>query len=55
MNPGGERSISEKKKSRFVLEEEDIRIIGKHEPTLEERKEADDVFAKILKNRKPKK
>ncbi len=55
MIPGGERSISERKKSRFVLDEEDIRIIGKHEPTLEDRKEADDVFDKILKNRRPKK
>jgi len=55
MIPGDERSISERKKSRFVLEEEDIRIIGKHEPTLEESKEADDVFDKILINRKQKK
>jgi hypothetical protein len=36
------------------MEEGDIEIIGKHEPTREELKEADEVFDKILKDRKPK-
>jgi hypothetical protein len=49
------RFISDKKKSRFILEEEEIRIIGEHKPTAEEIKEADEVFDKILKSRKPKK
>jgi hypothetical protein len=37
------------------LEEEDIKIIGRHEPTDVELKESEEVFNKILKNRKLKK
>ncbi len=47
--------MEEKKKSRFVIEEGDIKITGKHKPTEEERKEADEVFDKILKDKKSKK
>ena len=47
--------MEEKKKSRFVIEEGDVEIAGKHRPTDSEKKEADEVFDKILKDRKPKK
>ncbi|WP_158308859.1 hypothetical protein [Methanocella arvoryzae] len=47
--------MEEKKKSRFIIEEGDVKIAGKHQPTEEEKKEAVEVFGKILKNRKPKK
>lgn len=47
--------MEEKKKSKFVIEEGDVKVAGKHQPTEEEKKEADEVFDKILKNKKPKK
>lgn len=48
-------SIRGKKKSRFVVEVDDIRIIGRHEPTEEELKESEEVFDRLLKDRKSKK
>lgn len=47
--------MEEKKKSRFIIEKGDIEITGKHTPTKKELKEADEVFDKILKDKKPKK
>ncbi|HWQ18892.1 MAG TPA: hypothetical protein VN455_03885 [Methanotrichaceae archaeon] len=47
--------MGEKKKSRFIADEEDIVITGRHKPTEQELKEADQVFDRILKDKKPKK
>ena len=47
--------MEEKKKSKFVIEEGDVKVADKHQPTEDEKKEADRVFDRILKNRKPKK
>jgi hypothetical protein len=47
--------MGEKKKSRFIIDEGDIEITGSHSPTDRELKEADSIFDKILKGRKPKK
>lgn len=47
--------MDEKKKSRFVIDEGDIKIGPKREPTEEEKKEADETFGKILKDKKPEK
>jgi hypothetical protein len=43
------------KKSRFIIDDGDITIAGKHIPTKEELEEADSVFDKILKDKKVKK
>lgn len=44
--------MSGKKKSRFVVVEDDARLIEKRGPTDEEIHEADAVFDRILKRRK---
>jgi hypothetical protein len=45
----------ERKKSRFIIDEGDIVVTGSHKPTAQELEEADRIFDKILKDRKPKK
>lgn len=47
--------MEEKKKSRFIIEKDDIEIVGRRKPTDEDLKEADEAFDKLLKDRKPKK
>lgn len=42
------------KKNRFIIEEGDVRITGRHEPTGEEHRKADELFDKILTKKKPK-
>jgi hypothetical protein len=44
-----------KKKSRLVLDEEDVEYIEKRQPTEEDKKEADRVFDQILKDKNGKK
>ena len=46
--------MTEKKKSRFILDEEDVVFIKPRKPTREDVNEADDVFDKILKKKRPK-
>jgi len=46
--------MPQEKKNRFIIEEGDIRIIGRHEPTEMDRQEADELFDKILTKKKPK-
>jgi hypothetical protein len=41
-----------RKRSRFVIQDDDIEITGRRVPSAEERDEADRVFNRILKNRK---
>jgi hypothetical protein len=41
-----------RKRGRFVIQDDDIEITGRHVPSAEERDEADRVFNRILKNRK---
>jgi len=43
---------AERKKTRFIAEEEDIEIIGTKKPDLEEVQDAKRVFEKILKDKK---
>ncbi|MDD1728599.1 MAG: hypothetical protein LUQ50_05970 [Methanospirillum sp.] len=44
----------DKKKSRFIADEEDIEIIGNKMPDQQQVKNADRVFGKILKDKKNK-
>lgn len=44
----------ERKKSRFIAEEEDIELLGNRNPDPEQIREADQVFGKILKDKKKK-
>jgi len=43
---------SDRKKSRFIAEEEDIEILGNKKPRPEEIQDAKRVFGKILKDKK---
>jgi hypothetical protein len=42
-----------RKRNRFVIQDDEIEITGRRVPSAEERDEADRVFNRILKNRKP--
>jgi len=42
-----------RKRGRFVIQDDGIEITGRRIPSAEERDEADRVFDRILKNRKP--
>lgn len=42
-----------RKQNRFVIQDDEIEITGRCVPSAEERDEADRVFNRILKNRKP--
>ena len=44
----------ERKKSRFIAEEEDIELTGNRKPDQKQIQEADKVFEKILKEKKKK-
>ena len=54
MTPDGQEPESEQKRDRFVIQDDDIEITGRQDPSAEERDEADRVFDRILKNRKQK-
>jgi hypothetical protein len=47
--------MEEKKRSRLVLEKDDVELVERKLPSMEDKREADAVFGKILKNREPKK
>jgi hypothetical protein len=41
-----------RKRNRFVIQDDEIEITGRHDPSAEEEDEADRAFNRILKNRK---
>jgi len=45
--------MTKKKANRFIIEEGDVRVMGRHEPTEEERRKADKLFGRILSKKKP--
>jgi len=45
--------MPKKKTNRFIIEEGDVRVMGRHEPTEEEHRKADELFKKILSKKKP--
>jgi len=47
--------MPKKKTNRFIIEEGDVRITGRQEPTAKERRNADELFEKILTKKKPEK
>jgi len=50
---GGKEPAAGRKRNRFIIQDDDIGITGRRVPSAEERDEADRVFNRILKNRKP--
>ena len=47
-------NTEEKKRSRLVLEKDDVEFVERRHPSEEDKMEADSVFDKILKKREPK-
>jgi hypothetical protein len=52
MKTGGEEQGAERKKNRFVIDDDAIEITGHSVPTAAEQEEADAVLGRILKDRK---
>ena len=52
MTTDGRKTDTGRKRNRFVIQDDEIEITGRHVPAAEEVDEADRVFNRILKNRK---